>query len=52
MERQKPDVERVLNASPMIVTDYPIIQANRTTVKGYSYTHGMKVLFDPTWLEK
>jgi hypothetical protein len=36
----------------MTVTGYPIIQANRATVKGYSYMRGMKVLFETTWLEK
>ena len=35
----------------MTVTGYPILQANRTTVKGYPYMRGMKVLFETTWLE-
>jgi peptide/nickel transport system substrate-binding protein len=36
----------------MTVTGYPIIQAGRDRVKGYSYLRGIKVLFETTWLER
>jgi len=35
-----------------MVTGYPIIQASRDTVQGYPYLHGIKGLFETTWLDK